>query len=204
MRTVRIVLLLSLVCVLAASGPAFAVGAAGEAGPSRETAGPAAAGGTTDRGGTPSGDADQLRTRDELRDGTCEVVEDPTAEALADAAAASEPAQTRSRTAVITQTRTTTATQLRLRTSSGDGSCDTSETRDGVPDQIRDRKMLKDGSCDDTGTVVAVTAQAVEPTADSGDQVRDRISLLDRVVESVPQGVAEWLRAMLRTFGLVA
>lgn len=201
MRTMRNMVLLSLVFVLAVPVAVYAAGAPETTGPVRETAGPADAGSGAS-GGT--AEADRTQTRDQLQDGTCD-----TADVSAEDAFASEPAQTRTRTteAAQTQSRTMSQTQSRTRTMAQDGSCDASATCDGEPDrdQLRDRDQLKDGSCDDSSTVTPTdTVVASSVALDSGDQLRDRVSLLDRIVESVPAGVAEWFRSMLRVFGLAA
>lgn len=197
-NAMRTVLLLSLALVLAVPMVAWAGGAPSDSGTAVVAAGPAAkpadpgSRSGSDVGGTV--DADQVRARDQLRDGTCDV--EPEA---AEADLSENAAQTQTQT----RTRTTEQAQLQTRTQLQDGSCETTAVGDGVPDrtQLRDRDQLKDGSCQTTGTLLAAAAYA-DDSASTMARTQERQTFVERVVEGVPEGVAAWLRTMLRMFGL--
>jgi len=200
-NAMRTVLLLSLALVLAVPMVAWAGGAPADAGPARTATGPVAQPTEPANGGGASGDdaatdADQVRARDQLRDGTCEAVEE---------AVESDATENAAQTQAQARTRTSTQVRIQTRTQDQDGSCEATCTGDGVPDrdQLRDRDQLKDGSCEASGTFLAVAAFADE-SSQTLDRAQERETVVERIVESVPDGLAAWFRTMLRMFGLAS
>jgi len=200
-NAMRTVLLLSLALVLAVPVVAWAGGAPADAGPTRTATGPVAQPTEPANGGGASADdaatdADQLRTRDQLRDGTCEA---------ADEAAESDSALNAVQTQTQARIRTNTQARVQARTQDQDGSCEATPTDDGVPDrdQLRDRDQFKDGSGEASATFLAAAAFADE-SSQALDRVQERETVVERIVESVPDGVVAWFRTMLRMFGLAS
>ena len=201
----RTVLLLSLALVLAFPVAAWAGGATSGTAAAPVAYGPEAppadAGSGSDAAGSDAADADQVRARDQLRDGSCELDAEITP---TDPTVTAPQTQTQVRTRTTAQMQTQTQGQIQTRTQAQDGSCDATAEGDGIPDrdQLRDRDQLKDGSCDATSVLLAAAVYADESTQDL-DRTQERDTLVERIMASVPDGVAAWFQTMLRVFGLV-
>lgn len=185
MRTTKKIVVSS-VLVLALLVPlqAFAAGPAGGTGQAQASAGPNESPGDASRG-----DADRLR------DGSCETPGTAAidADAAEDPEVADDPVQDRTRT------------RDQDRTRAQDGSCDTSATPTRDRDQIREQDRLRDGSCEESEVVVAATADTVAVSdAGSADRLRTRDTLVQRIVDTAPEGLAAWIREMLQFLGFTA